>query len=79
MPFHHHVVPPRPFNRTTMELKPLLSDYHVNGWWTFNRTTMELKRGIQVGEGVEVQPFNRTTMELKHAKAGRVVAEELRF
>ncbi len=54
-----------PFNRTSMELKPVSASCSVGSVAPFNRTSMELKLQIESDSRGVFGTFNRTSMELK--------------
>ena len=56
------------FNRTTVELKRIYSEYDIKNTISFNRTTVELKPEIGTASPGNGASFNRTTVELKRVQ-----------
>ena len=60
-------ISPLPFNRTSMESKPISAITVLSSVVTFNRTSMESKHFQDFPSDFQSFPFNRTSMESKRA------------
>ena len=59
------IIESHPFNRTSVELKPLPCTVRRLSNRSFNRTSVELKHDLRSGLGKYRFAFNRTSVELK--------------